>query len=43
MSNEVDIKWLSQPEEKDYPAAESYLSLSYDCKEADKIMDKLRH
>jgi hypothetical protein len=29
MSKSLVIKWLSEPEEKDYPAAESYLSLIY--------------
>ena len=30
MANEVEIKWLTDPEEDDYPAAASYLSLLYD-------------
>ena len=30
MSRNVEIKWLSKPEEQDYPAALSYLSLLYD-------------
>jgi hypothetical protein len=30
MPSEVEIKWLSDPEEKDYQAALSYLSLLYD-------------
>lgn len=30
MSNKTEIKWLAEPEEHDYPAAESYLSLIYD-------------
>ncbi len=30
MGKEVDIKWLDAPEEHNYPAAESFLSLTYD-------------
>lgn len=30
MSKSVEIKWLSEPEAHDYPAAQSYLSLLYD-------------
>lgn len=30
MSNKTEIKWLSEPEEHDYPAALSYLCLIYD-------------
>jgi hypothetical protein len=29
ISQKNEIKWLSEPEEKDYPAAASYLSLLY--------------
>jgi hypothetical protein len=29
MSKNVQIRWLSEPEEQDYPAAFSYLSLIY--------------
>ena len=29
MPTKVKIKWLSEPEEQDYPAARSYLSLLY--------------
>ena len=42
MSNGTDIKWLDEPEEKDYPAALSYLSLVYNIDEATKIVDGLR-
>ena len=42
MSNETEIKWLSTPEEKDYPAAESYLSLIYDHQEVKEIVARLR-
>jgi hypothetical protein len=30
MANEIEIKWLSNPRERDYTAAISYLSLLYD-------------
>lgn len=30
MSNVAEIKWLLEPEEKDYTSAESYLTLLYD-------------
>ena len=42
MSKEVEIKWLSEPEEHDYPAALSYLSLLYDEHTATTYVDKLK-
>ena len=42
MGDGADIKWLNEPEEKDYPAALSYLSLLYNVAEANKIVDGLR-
>jgi hypothetical protein len=36
------IKWLSEPEPHDYPAAQSYLSLIYDEKTAKAIAGKLK-
>jgi len=42
MSKQVEIKWLSQPEEHDYPAAKSYLSLLYDEQTANAHVDELR-
>ena len=42
MSNKVAIKWLTEPEEHDYPAAESYLSLVYDLKTAADYVQQLR-
>jgi hypothetical protein len=42
MGNGADIKWLEEPEEKDYPAAISYLSLVYDVAEATKFVERLR-
>ena len=42
MSKEVEIKWLSEPEAHDYPAALSYLSLLYDEQTANTYVDKLK-
>jgi hypothetical protein len=42
MAKQVEIKWLSEPEEQDYPAALSYLSLLYDEQKAAACVDKLR-
>ena len=42
MSKQVEIKWLSEPEEHDYPAALSYLSLVYDDQTATTFVDKLK-
>lgn len=42
MEKQAEIKWLKEPEEKDYPAAESYLSLLYDTKTVKGITDKLK-
>jgi hypothetical protein len=42
MPKKVEIKWLSEPEEHDYPAALSYLSLLYDQKTATTFVDNLR-
>jgi hypothetical protein len=42
MSRKVKIKWLSQPEEHDYPAARSYLSLIYDEKTATRLVNQLK-
>ena len=38
----MDIKWLDKPEEHDYPAATSYLSLIMDRPAAKVITDKLK-
>ncbi|TRW90771.1 hypothetical protein [Candidatus Methylobacter oryzae] len=38
----VQINWLNQPEEHDYPAARSYLSLIYDESAASAYVEKLR-
>jgi hypothetical protein len=41
MSKQSKSKWLSKPEEHDYPAAESYLTLFYDEKTAAKYAKAL--
>lgn len=43
MPDNVEIRWLSTPEEHDYPAALSYLSLLYDEPAAAARVDKLSH
>jgi hypothetical protein len=35
-------KWAKEPEKEDYSAAQTYLSLIYDKKEAAKLLKKLR-
>jgi len=42
MANETEIKWLADPEDHDYPAAGSYLSLLYDDASVEKYVDQLR-
>jgi hypothetical protein len=42
MSKKIGIKWLSAPEEHDYPAALSYLSLLYDEEKAARYVNELR-
>lgn len=42
MKKGTEIEWLPEPEEKDYPAAESYLSLVYDSQQVEKLVAKLR-
>jgi hypothetical protein len=42
MSNKFEIKWLREPEEHDYPAALSYLSLLYDEQKATNYVNKLK-
>jgi hypothetical protein len=37
------IKWLSESEEHDYPAAKSYLSLIYDESTANSYVEQLSH
>ena len=42
MSQETEIHWLEEPEEHDYPAAQSYLSLVFDDDAAEKLVQGLR-
>jgi hypothetical protein len=42
MANKIEIKWLGEPEEHDYPAALSYLFLHYDEQKATTYVDQLR-
>ena len=43
MPNKDDIKWLNEPEEHDYSAALSYLSLLHDESTAATYVNKLKH
>jgi len=42
MTKRVEILWLGEPEEHNYPAAQSYLRLLYDEPTADGLVSKLR-
>lgn len=42
MDNKTDIKWLPEPEDKDYPAAQSYLSLLHTETETIGLVKKLK-
>jgi disulfide oxidoreductase YuzD len=42
MAKEITIKWLSEPEDHDYPAAKSYLRLVYKDPIAKTHVEKLR-
>ena|ERR1039457_307129 len=42
MSKTITISWLKEPEEKDYPDAESYLRLIFEDTTATMIVSKLR-
>jgi hypothetical protein len=42
MSNPAIIQWLAAPEDHDYPAAQSYLNLLYDDKQAAGIATALK-
>lgn len=42
MQKEIGIEWMAEPEDHDYPAAESYLSLIYDHQAAAGYVQKLR-
>jgi hypothetical protein len=42
MDKNAEIQWLARPEDHDYPAAESYLSLIYDGPAVKRLVRKLR-
>jgi hypothetical protein len=42
MAKKVSVKWLGKPEDHDYPAALSYLSLIYDATTAASLVKKLK-
>jgi hypothetical protein len=42
LTKKVKIKWLTQPEEHDYPAALSYLSLLFDKQKATSYVKSLK-
>lgn len=42
MAKKVSVKWLGKPEDHDYPAALSYLSLIYDATTAASLVNKLK-
>jgi hypothetical protein len=42
MKKQTEIKWCAEPEDHNFPAAESYLSLIYDRETVAKIINSLR-
>ena len=40
--DKVEVHWLTKPQEHDYPAAESYLSLIYDDKTSSAFVAELK-
>ena len=42
MSDKIEIKWLGEPEEHNYPAALAYLSLIEDEQKAADLVNKLK-
>ena len=42
MSGHTEIKWLPEPEEHDFPAAESYLGLLFDKQSIEKHLINLK-
>jgi hypothetical protein len=42
MSKPIEIKWLPEPEDHDYPAASSYLSLLYADAETTHFVEQLK-
>lgn len=43
MAKPIEIRWLAEPEDHDYPAALSYLCLMYDDKISVDYVGKLGH
>ncbi len=43
MGKKYRIRWLSEPQKHDYPAAESYLSLLFDPSVARQLVEQLEH
>jgi len=43
MSKEKEINWLSEVQDHDYPAAESYLTLLFDGDKAAELINKLKN
>ncbi len=42
MGKKFEISWLPEPEEKNYPAAESFLGLIFEKGRADELVEKLK-
>jgi len=42
MQKDLKIKWLDEPEDHDYPAAESYLKLLFDDKTVVSLLERLK-
>ena len=42
MKNEIEIKWQAEPEDHNFPAAESYLTLLYDQDRVSDMIDRLK-
>ena len=42
MGKDAEIRWLDEPEEHDYPAAECYLGLLYEPGEVRSLLGRLR-
>jgi hypothetical protein len=42
MGNTTAVQWLKEPEDQDFPAAQSYLGLIYEPSACDQIVRKLR-
>jgi hypothetical protein len=43
VKKKTKIKWFSKPQKRDYPAAQSYLSLHFKPRAAMEIVDRLKH